>query len=63
MPTLANSRTIRWAAIIAVLGALEVTLPNIRASLPEDVYGYVLMAISVLMAYLRATHRPGGDRE
>jgi len=52
------SRTIRWASVIAVLGAIEASLPQLKELIPEVVYGPLLGVIAVLMVYLRVTHKP-----
>lgn len=53
-----KSRTINWAGIIAAFGALQAALPTLQDFIPKDVYAYLFVAIGVLMAYLRVTHRP-----
>lgn len=52
------SRTIRWAAVIAVLGAIEASLPQFKELIPEVAYGPLLGVVAVLMVYLRVTHKP-----
>lgn len=57
-----NSRLIRTAQTIAVLGAVQSGLPllGINDALPEDfqwVYGLLLMGIGVWIGYLRASPR------
>jgi len=52
------SRTVRWAAVIAVLGAMEASLPEFRERSPDAVYGPLLGVIAVLMVYLRVTQKP-----
>ena len=53
-----QSRTINVAALVAACGALLAALPVVQAFIPPQVYGYLLVGLSVVMAYLRVTHKP-----
>ena len=48
-----RSKTINYATIVAVLGAIQVTLPVVKETIPEDAYGWILMVIAVGIAYYR----------
>lgn len=50
---LAKSKTMRAAAVLAVLGAVEVNFHLVRDHIPADYQGLVFIAISCVMAYLR----------
>lgn len=58
-----RSRTVRVAAALAVLSAVQVALPSVQATLPAEAYGWIGMAVAVIMALLRVlTTKPLEDR-
>ena len=48
-----KSKTIWFAIFIAVFGAVLATLPLLRESIPKEIYGYIFMIISIMVAVLR----------
>lgn len=53
-----KSKTINTAAVIAVLGVIELNMPLIRDTLGEW-YGFSYIAIAVVMAVLRLKTNEG----
>jgi hypothetical protein len=46
-------KTMLFAALLAVFGALQVALPTVQASIRPDWYGWIMLAIAVAVALLR----------
>ena len=54
-----KSKTMWTAAITAMLGTAITTMPVLQESIPKDTYGYILMGLSLVFAWLRVvTTRP-----
>lgn len=57
MPTakqVAKSRTNRFGALIAVLGFLQANSEQLRELMPEQAYGWIVLAIGAAVIALRA---------
>jgi hypothetical protein len=52
-----KSRTINWAAVVAVAGAIQMNMASVQAFIPTKYYGLSLVGVATLMAYLRVTHK------
>lgn len=48
-----KSRTIIFSGLLAVLGAAQMALPDLRNSVSAEAYGWITMAIAVAVAWLR----------
>lgn len=58
-----GSRTLDVSAIATAIGAAIATLPQLQAFIEPEHYGYLIMGLSVLNAYLRKiTSQPLDDK-
>lgn len=48
-----KSKTLNFAGLLAILGAVQLTLPEVRALVSPEVYGWGLVAIGAIVAWLR----------
>jgi hypothetical protein len=60
----AKSKTIRFAVVLAILGAAQVYLPALEDIITPKEYGYATFIVAILVAGLRvATTKPLSDRD
>jgi hypothetical protein len=58
-----KSKTINFALLLAALGAAQANLPMVQAFVTPEVYGYLTLAIAVVVAVLRAiTTKPLSEK-
>lgn len=48
-----KSKTINFAIILGVIGAVQITLPAIQASVSPAFYGYATIVLAMVVAVLR----------
>jgi len=48
-----KSKTMWVAGITAMVGTAITTMPVLQDSIPKDTYGYILMGLSLVFAWLR----------
>ena len=51
MKKLHKSKTINFAAVLGMFGAVQAALPSLQ--IDPEVYGYINMGVAVAIAYLR----------
>ena len=51
MKQVRKSKTISFAAVLGMFGAVQATLPGLQ--IDPEVYGYINMGVAVAIAYLR----------
>jgi hypothetical protein len=58
-----KSKTLMFAALLAAFGAAQSTLPAVRDFVSPDLYGYITLAVAVLVAVLRVvTTKPLSEK-
>jgi len=48
-----KSKTIWFAGITAMVGTAITTMPVLQESIPKDTYGYIMMGLALVFAWLR----------
>jgi len=58
-----KSKTINFSVVLAVAGAIQSNAEQIRAYVPAEAYGWILMGVGVVVAALRAvTTKPISEK-
>jgi hypothetical protein len=58
-----RSRTMRFAAALAALGAVQLALPSIQSQIPPEAYAWATFVVAVVVAVLRVlTEKPLSEK-
>ena len=58
-----KSKTIWFAIVLSILGAIQDNIPELKDSISQDSYGTILQCVAIVIAILRTvTTKPLSDK-